>query len=177
VFVFDKPRVSELQYSMVLRFMSAHHGESEVVMNVFSDGHAKALILRSSGSSAWNAANDYIQKNGEANLEEIAKHVKIARQPIALTERQSLIWHSALLDAIAQSALQLKEKFIGLKDKRETSIFLDGSTYELWFEQGGTQIHYVVMDEEVDDSHPSGNSPLAKWMNDVRRHALQHVEK
>jgi hypothetical protein len=35
-----------------------------------------------------------------------------------------------------------------------------------------TEIHWRSMDQEVDDSGSAGGSPVAAWMNDVRRYAL-----
>jgi hypothetical protein len=177
VFSQKKPKTSQLQYSMVLRFMSSKHTEAEVVVNVFNGGKAEATLFKASGSSVWNIANDYIQKTGREDVEQIAKLVQTTKQPVSISPVQAALWHSGALKSLGQSSGELQQDIVALGKTGETTIFLDGTTYELWFNQGLTEIHWIVMDEEVNDANAAGRASIAQWMNKIRRYAFDHIEK
>jgi hypothetical protein len=177
VFSHEEPKATQLQYSLVLRFMSSRHTESEVTIFVFKNGSVQANLYRVSGQSAWNVANDATQRTGSTDTSQIAKMIQTTKQDIAASPDQAALWYSGLQKSIEQSTRQLQQELASFGRTGETTIFLDGSTYELWFQQGLTQFHWIIMDEEVDDVNPAGHAPLARWMNEVRRHALRHVGK
>ena len=177
VFSQEKPKTSQLQYSMVLRFMSSKHTEAEVVVNVFNGGKAEAALFTVSGSSVWNTANDYIQRTGKVDVEQIAKLVQTTKRPVSISPDQATLWHSGAMKSLGQSSVELQHDFVALRKTGETTIFLDGTTYEFWFNQGSTEVHWIVMDEEVNDLNAAGRSSIAQWMNEVRRYAFSHIEK
>jgi hypothetical protein len=176
-FSHEEPKAVQLQYSIVLRFLSSKHTESEVVIYVLRDGTAQVMFYRVSGSSVWNIANEYIQKTGGIDVHQIAKLIQTTKQVLPVSSSQATLWYSGLLRSIEQSSIQLQQERTTLGKTGETTIFLDGSTYELWFEQGLTQVRWTVMDEEVDDVSPAGRSSTARWMNEIRRYALNHATK
>lgn len=178
VFSHEQPLVSQLQYSMVLRFMSSSHTETEVVLNAFNGGkRAEATLFRISGASAWNTANDYIQGTGKSDLGGIAKLVHVTKQVFPLSTDQAALWHSEFVKSLEQSSQELQQQLSTLEQTGETTIVLDGTTYDLRYEQGATQLRWEVMDEEVSDSESVGHSALAKWMNEIRRYAIDHTAK
>lgn len=176
VFAHKEPGARQLQYSLVLRFMTSKHAESEFVLFVLRDGTAQGNLFQVSGSSVWTTANEYIQKHGTADVLQIAKQVHVAGSSIPISQDQASLWYSSLLRNIERSTVQLQQEMVTLKKTDETTVFLDGSTYELWFDQGMTDIHWTVMDEEVDNVRPAGHSPIARWMNDVRQYTLRHTK-
>ena len=177
--VFSKgtPKTSELQWSMVLRFMSSKHTEAEVVVNVFNGGKAEAELFTVSGSSVWNAANDFIQKTGKLDVGQIAKLVQTTKRSVSISPVKAAFWHSGALKSFGQSSVELQHDFDTLSKTGETTIFLDGTTYELWFDQGLTEVHWKVTDEEANNLSAAGRSSIAQWMNEVRRYAFDHIEK
>jgi len=177
VFSHEEPKAGQLQYSMVLRFMSSNHPEVELVVIVPNGGKAETMLLRVSGPSVWDTANEYIQKTGRADVQQIAKLVQTTKQVVSVSPVRVVLWHSGVLKSIGRSSVELQQDFVSLKKTGETTIFLDGSTYELWFTQGLTQIHWVVMDEEVNDTQAAGHSSVAKWMNEIRRYSFDHIVK
>jgi hypothetical protein len=177
VFSHEGPRASQLQYSMVLRFMPSHYPEVELVVMVLNGGKAETMLLRVSGPSVWDTANEYIQKTGSADVQQIAKLVQTTKQVVSVSPVRVALWHSGVLKSIGRASVELQQDFVSLKKTGETTIFLDGSTYELWFTQGLTEIHWVVIDEEVNDTQVAGYSSLAKWMNEIRRYSFGHIVK
>jgi len=177
VFSHEEPKTSQLQYSMVLRFMSSQHTEAEVVVNVFNGGKAEATLFGVSGSGVWNTANEYIQRTGRVDVDQISKLVQTTKQIVSVSPVQAAVRHSEALKRLGQSSVELQQDFVALKKTGETTIFLDGTTYELSFNQGLTEIHWRVMDEEVNDAITAGRSSLVRWMNDVRRYSFDHAVK
>jgi hypothetical protein len=172
VFPHTEPDAGVILYEMVLRFMSSKHSESEVLIDVYQTGKSEAWIFQVSGSSAWNIANEYIQRSGREDVEQIANLVRRSKRKISISPDQADGWHAACLKGMGKATAELEAEAVGTRTTGEVGIYLDGSTYELWFTQGATQIHWRSMDEEVNDSGPAGDSPVAKWMNDVRSYAL-----
>ena len=178
VFADEEPALTQRQYAMVLRFMTSTPVESEVVIFASANGTVQATFWQVAGQSVWNAANDYFQKNsGKADVEQIAKLIEIKRQTLSASPDRVALWYSNLLKSIGQSTAQLQQEAALFKKTGETAISLDGSTYELWLEQGQTSVHWTVMDEEVDDTNPAGHSSIARWMNAVRRFAVSRMTK
>ena len=176
VFAYKEP-TARLQYSFVLRFMTSKHAESEVVLFALGDGTAQGNLFQVTGPSAWTIANDYIQKTGSTDVRQIARQVQAVKTSLSIPPDQAGLWYSGLLRSINQSTVQLHQAMVTHKKTGKTTIFLDGSTYECWFDQGLTDTHWKVMDEEVDNVNPAGHSFVAKWMNEVRRYALSHSAK
>lgn len=174
VFTLKNPETRQFQYSLVLRFMTSKHAESELIIFILRDGTARGDLFQVSGPSVWTIANDYIQKTGNSDVQQIAKQVQVAVTPLSISPDQAEFWYAGLMKHVERSTAQLQLDLTTLKKTDTTTVFLDGSTYELWFRQGMTEIHWRVMDEEVDNVGPAGRSPVARWMNEVRRYALSH---
>jgi hypothetical protein len=175
VFAHDEPKPVQVDYSISLRFVSTKHAESEIVIYSFTNGSVRATFLEVSGESAWNVANDYIQQNGGADAERIAKLIRTTTRPLPASPDRVALWYAGLLRSVRQSTTQLEQQTASLKKTGEATIFLDGSTYELSFQQGLTEVHWTVMDQEVDDMNAAGHAPLARWMNGIRRYSLNHA--
>jgi hypothetical protein len=172
VFPHKEPDASVILYEMVLRFMTSKHSESEVVIDVYQTGRTEGWLFQVPGPSVWNTANEYVQKSGREDVEQIAKLVRRSKREINISPDQAEAWHAACLESLGQATTVLKAEEVATKKTGEVEIYLDGSTYELWFSQAATEIHWRSMDQEVDDSGSAGGSPVAAWMNDVRRYAL-----
>lgn len=128
-----------------------------------------------SGSSAWNIANDSIQRVGNIDIHLIATRVKVDKQYFTVSPEQAQTWYSALQKRIQESNSQLQQELAATQKSGETTVFLDGTTYELSFAQELTQVRWTVMDEEVDDTKPVGHSTIVRWMNEIRLYAVNHV--
>jgi hypothetical protein len=177
VFPHPEPSASVIRYEMILRFMPSSHSESEVVIDTYNTGKIQAWLFQVSGPSAWNTANQYIQKSGREDIAEISKLVQTSKHEIMISPEQAEAWYSACLKSLRQACAHLGVETSVEKSNGTVSVFLDGSTYELWFTQGTNEIHWRFMDQEVNDSAAVGDSPLAKWMNGVRRYTLTTARK
>ena len=176
VFPHRDPDVSKVLYEMVLRFMMTNHTESEVVIDVYQDGKAEAWLFSVVGPSVWHTAKEYIQKAGKEDVERIAKLVRSSKREVALPPAQVWAWHAACFESLRQASTKIEQQAAAERKTGEVELPLDGGgTFELWFTQDLTSIHWRVMDEEVNDSGPAGISPVARWMNDVRSYAIKNA--
>lgn len=173
----ETEKKTALRYSVVLRFMPSRNTESEITVQVDNKGQVHATLSTVTGTSVWNLANEYIQRTGIFNLEEITRRVQVRRQEISIDSTKASIWHSEALKSLGQTSIELQQDFIQLQKTGEVTIFLDGSIYEMRFTQGVTEIRCAVMDAEVDDHKVTGRSSLVKWMNSVRLNFWEHAKK
>ena len=88
---------------------------------------------------------------------------------------QAEVWHESLLKRVSQATADLQREVAAFQKAGEATIVLDGTTYELRLRQNTTEVCWELIDEEVNDSRPAGRSPVARWMNEVRRYALAHA--
>jgi hypothetical protein len=172
LFSHQTPGADKIRYEMALRFMTSSHPESAIVIDVFQTGEVQAWLFRVSGPSAWGIANQYVQDSGREEIGEISKLVQVSKQRLAVSLQQADTWHAACMKSLAQAGAQLEKDSQATKSTGDVRIFLDGTIYGLSVAQDGTDIQWRLVDEEVNDSSPAGVSPLARWMNDVRRYAL-----
>ena len=156
-----RPLLSSEAYGRVLDRAFSHKGPKPNQLQF-------SIVLR--------LANEYIKKTGSVDVEQILKRVQTIRQTLPVSSGQAALWHLEFLKSLDESSIQLQQDFLARNKTGETTVFLDGSTYELWFDQGVTQVHWASMDEEVNDVGPAGSTPLAKWMNEIRRYALDHLK-
>jgi len=177
VFTESPPTRDLIDYSITIRFMPSFRTESEILVQLPYNGIVRATLLTVSGKSVWDNANDYIQRTGRLDLNEIAKKVHVKRQQILISTAQASLWHSEALKSIGKIGEELQKDFVKLQESREVEIFLDGTTYELRLEQGTTDVRCSIIDAAVDDHEITGRSSLARWMNGIRLYFLAHAAK
>jgi hypothetical protein len=82
---------------------------------------------------------------------------------------------AAFFESLTASVAKTRTEGDVLRDSGQAEIVLDGSTYEAWFYQGTTLIHWRSMHLEINDTDAEGYTPIVKWMNSIRIYALTHA--
>lgn len=174
VFSHEEPTARDLKYSITLRFMTSRHAESEIVINTLRSGMPQATLYTVPGPSVWDVANDYVQKHGHVDVQAVAGLVRANKKTIQVSPDEISVWYSNMLKSVDESGEQLRQDLDTFNKTGSVTVVLDGTTYELQFQQSLTDITWQVMDDEVNDTRITGRSYVAKWMNEVRVYAVSH---
>lgn len=163
------PSLGRCRY--ILRFLPSSHPESEVVIEVTYAGKVNGWLYTVSGKSAWQTGNEQIQREG-ASIADIAKSIRVVKRPFSISSKRESTWRAGFVRNLNESDIQLQQEYVKLVSKGKAAIVLDGTTYELWFSQGTSEIHWQLMDSEVNDIHPVGHFAIVRWMNKIRQYAI-----
>jgi hypothetical protein len=107
---------------------------------------------------------------GDPNLDpgSAIRRMKIQTIKVPMTNSTLHQWQSELFSQISVQPKELAQETTRLRDRGEVTIPLDGTTYEIWYQQGLRRLHFSIGDVEVQESEVTGLSRMVRWMNKVR---------
>jgi hypothetical protein len=97
--------------------------------------------------------------NLNTRSDEVARAATVLRKHLWLPGNQALRWQKDLLQAISSSVTSLPATTKKIYETGTSTVFLDNSTYDLWYDGGDFQIQISSLDPR---------SPLAKWEEKFR---------
>jgi len=146
---------------LTLRYMPAFERESQVVISKTLDGgYAVSYYSLPSGS----------ERIGE-RISRIMQELKV-EDPPAIAERIKVcvrnvdVPSGVMHDLMRRYAKLRLSPDLGLDP---TTIILDGTTYELWFQIVGSGDKFHISFAGDDYGHDAKAHPLVRWMNEVKR--------
>jgi hypothetical protein len=154
-------------FAIVVRFEPSFQPESQITIKKGLD-KAEVIEYTSLSGNIYSKLNSVIAHGGKEDVVEMAKLIKVRRRAIEVPYAQIKQWHANFLVSIGGSLDAFNEK-IEDYDTGTSTITLDGTFYNLWYKQISNEISFRLYDEEVDDSHSTGDLKLVQWMNTVRR--------
>jgi hypothetical protein len=173
VFPRDDPSEKEkgrVIFAFVLRFKPSFKSELQIVIRK-REGTDKVKIIEymSPDGSIYGKLNKILSQTGREDAAEMAKSITVRKRVMEAPYLQVGQWHSGFLESL-ESSLKTFRRRAQQSDKEGTiTVFLDGTFYDLWYENGIDEISFSVYDEEINDTQSAGNLPLVQWMNTVRR--------
>lgn len=164
----DAPTPSNTVWAVVLRFRPSFKSESQIVIRRDVD-KVQVIEYASSDGNIYGRLNDVLAHGGKEDAIEMAKAIRVKRRDINVPLAQVKQWHATLFSSIASTTKTLREAGEEFDNTGGESFVLDGSVYELWYEQGLNRMSFSLYDVEVDKSTSDGEFKLVQWMNAVRR--------
>jgi hypothetical protein len=153
--------------TIVLRFEPSFQPESQIIIRKDLD-KAEVIEYTSLSGNIYSKLNDVMAHGGKEDAVEMAKLIKVRRRSVEVPYAQIKQWHTGLLASIRESLNVFKEK-LDEYDTGTSTIALDGTFYDLWYEQVGDKFSFKLYDEEINDLRSTGKFKLVQWMNTVRR--------
>lgn len=143
------------EFALTLRFSPSFDVESQVNITKYSDGRLDvvAYTLPEGSPSIIDQINTIYRRTGRGEADDLAKQINVRRQVLSDTRR----------------VRQLLTRFNRLRftAQFDTSITLDGTGFQLWYEAVSNEGYYVLAGSEP--GHDRGDHPVVRWMNEVRQ--------
>jgi hypothetical protein len=176
VFPRDSPDPSKTYSSIIMRFKPSFDVERQIVIRNTS-GSYEVLEYEAIDGNIYGRLNHLINEGRSTKPEEMAKFLKVSKHTINLPRQQVENWHAAFLNSVARSLDKFRRSLEELEKEGTVTLPLDGTIYELWYEQGMNKIAFSVYDVELTKPEATGDLPLVRWMNMIRLEVERSVKK
>ena len=165
----DDPDPSKTVFELILRFRPSFQSTSQMVIRRRVD-KVEVVEYTSLDGNIYGKLNETLARGGKEDAVEMAKSIKVKRREISVPYTQVKRWYAAFFDSLASTTKMLQERGEEF-DKTEggETILLDGTIYDLWYEQRLNKMSFSLYDIEVDTPGDDGDFKLVQWMNAVRR--------
>jgi hypothetical protein len=157
-------------FAFVLRFKPSFKPELQIVIKK-REGTDKVRILEymSPDGNIYGKLNEILSKTGREDAAEMAKSITVRKRVVEVPYLQVKQWHSGFLESLGVSLRTFSRRIQQADMEGTITVFLDGTFYDLWYENGIDEISFSIYDEEANDHRSTGDLPLTQWMNTVRR--------
>lgn len=154
-------------YGVVLRFKPSSGAESQIVIN---RGLEKTEVVEyvSASGNIYSKLNALKLKNGNENVEELARSIEVRKRSISASPGQVKQWHADFVESLRESLLAFQKRSEAFAKTGSISVALDGTFYDVWYGQGINEMSLSLYDEEVSDQKVTGELKTVQWMNAVR---------
>jgi hypothetical protein len=167
VFPKDIPEPDKTYFSIIMRFKPSFDVERQIIIRK-TEGKYEVLVYEAVDGNIYRKLNHMINDRQITKPEEMAKFLKVSKRTISLPHKQVENWHAAFLNTISRSLDKFRQDLEELEKAGTVTVLLDGTTYELWYEQGMNKIAFSIYDAELTKLEATGILPLVRWMNKIR---------
>jgi photosystem II stability/assembly factor-like uncharacterized protein len=164
--VFERDRAGR-DYNFVLRFEPSFSAESQIVVKSVI-GKTMVTEYSSLSGNIYRKLDSAVAKGGKEDAIEMAKLIEVRKREIEIPASQAALWRKSLADSIAASVKVWEERNEEAANGIGT-LMIDGTLYQLWYNQDGTDISIAEWDHELREREVTGELQVVRWMNTVRR--------
>lgn len=147
------------EFALTLRFSPVSKAGSQINITKYSDGRFEVVTytLSNRSQNISEQLNAILRQTGRENAEEMARKLNVQRRVVNDT----------------RGVRRLLERFAALRTspQLDTSITLDGTSFQLWYEAASSESYHSLVGGEP--GHDSADHPLVRWMNEVRQAILR----
>jgi len=151
------------EFALTLRFKPAFDVESQINISKYSNGRLEVVTytLPKGSQSISEQLNAILGQTGREDVVEMAKRIKVQKQTIGDTTK----------------VRQLVRRFAALRftPQLDTSITLDGTGFQLWYEAVSNESYYSLVGG--DPGQDRAEHSLVGWMNEVRQAVLRYSSR
>lgn len=165
----DDPDPSKTVLELVLRFRPSFQSTSQMIIRRRID-KVEVVEYTSLDGNIYSKLNETLARGGKEDAVEMAKSIRIKRREISVPYTHAKRWYASFFDSLASTTKTLRESGQEFdKTGGNETILLDGTIYDLWYEQRLNKMSFSLYDVEVDTPGADGEFKLVQWMNAVRR--------
>jgi hypothetical protein len=168
VFPRNDPDTSSTIYDFVLRFEPSFHATSQIVIRTRGD-KTEVIEYTSPDGNIFGRLNEALARGAKQEAATLAKSIRVKRREIAMPEAQIKGWYKDFFDSLTATGKTLQQTGEESLKTRSATVVLDGTTYNVWYQQGLNKTSLSLYDVEVDTPGSDGELKLVQWMNRIRR--------
>ena len=152
-------------YDFVLRFEPSFAPESQIVVRKAAN-RVEVVEYTSLSGNIFMKLNSVMAHGGKEDPVEMAKLIQVRKRMIEVPNTQVRQWRRRLADSISASIKRLEQRSVEA-ERGIGTITIDGTFYNLWYDQVGSHISFKLLDHEVSNNEVTGELELVRWMNSV----------
>ena|ERR1700730_7619034 len=166
IFSPQNPPDQRTTWEFVLRFEPSFKQESQIVLRRRVDG-ATGIREWSANGNIWTKLNS-LPNRGQYQPAQLKELFNVNRKLMEVSTPEMQEWQEQFFRSLEATARQLKKKSDKTQETLSVDVVLDGTIYEVWYNQGTTVMHMKFYDVEVDTPGSVGQLDLVRWMNGIR---------
>lgn len=163
----EYPSPDKTDFFIALRFQPSFSRTSQITIR--NDVEKTEVIEYAANVNVYDELNKILAETCLENPEEMAKLIKVEKKKLDVPPLRVKQWHINFLRSLSSSLDNFRQRSEQRAKDGTVSIILDGTSYKLWYMQGGDKIEIEFYDAEIDDPKVTGNFKLVQWMNTVRQ--------
>jgi hypothetical protein len=165
----------DLVFSIVLRFRPSFEPESEVIIRQ-GRGQAATVEYIAAEHNVHTTLNGLLRVTPGVRPEALARDVHVQRRTINLPAGRPFALQAALFASLNETLSALRAAGATVHGTGETTVTLDGESYELWYEQGLTRFSGFFSASEADLSATPNAIGIGKWARALRDEIVHAAE-
>jgi hypothetical protein len=147
-------------FAMRIRYRPAFDPESQVLV-VLTQNATAAVDYAVAGEQIYAKANAMMRNGGPGDPAAIARGISVRHDRREMGSARALEWQRGMIQSLTATLLSWPRETGELYRRSTRQVFLDGTTYDLSYSQGGTSFTWRF--EETADG-----SAFAKWADALR---------
>lgn len=166
-------------YDFVLRFKPSFAPESQILVKtpiIFKGAVDKVEVVTytSLSGNIYGVLNSTMAHGGKEDPVEMAKLIQVQKRVIEVPIARVRQWRRNLAAAFGASMKRLELR-AAESERGIGTITIDGTFYDLRYDQVGSHISFSVLDHEVSNREVTGGLEIVRWMNTLRRDVEGYV--
>jgi len=155
------------EWSLVLRFKPSFVRESQIVITKRAKKSTVVEYTPVDGS-IYGSLNSMLDHNVTEDAMAMSKAIRVTRKEFDISPAQVRRWYGGFFESFAPASKALREAGEEFEKTGRESFVLDGTTYNIWYEQLLSDVSFTLYDVEVDKPGAMEKFKLVRWMNAVR---------
>jgi hypothetical protein len=157
----------DLVFSIVLRLRPSFGPESEVFI---TQGRGPVAMIEYivAERNVHATINGLLRSTPGLRPEALARDVRVQRRSFNLPAARAFAIQASLFVGLNETLSALRAASATAHTSGETTVTLDGESYELWYEQGGTKFSGYFSASEADLSATPNAMGIGKWARALR---------
>ena len=165
----EDPNPSETIFQFILRFRPSFQLTSQIVIRRRLD-KVQVVEYSSMDGNVYSKLNEALARGSKEDAVELAKLIRVQRKEISVPHAEIKRWYTSFFDSLNSTTTTLQQRGEEFDKKGGSeSILLDGTIYDLWYEQRLTSLSFNLYGVEIDSPGGDGDFKLVQWMNSIRR--------
>jgi len=157
----------DLVFTIVLRFRPSFEPESEVIIRQ-GRGQVANVEYIAAEHNVHTTINELLQVAPGVRPEALARDVHVQRRTFTLPVARSFALQAGLFASLSETLLALGAAGAKVHGSGETTVTLDGESYEVGYEQGLTRLSGFFSASEADLSATPNATGIGKWARALR---------
>lgn len=155
-------------FTFVLRMSPYSEPESQITIKRNVEG-IEVIEYKAVDKGIYTRINELLANGAREDPKELASAIRVTRRVVRVPPAQVARWYTGFFNSLTRTVNVLRTKGQEFERSGTQTIFLHGTVYNLWYEQGLNEMSFSLYD--VDPIHVRSGTEfkLVQWIELVRK--------